>query len=157
MQQPDKTLFFLPLLASACLLLASAVHAGLQGDSVSIREAWVRKPVPGAAHAAAFFTLHNDANIAKQLSGVQCDASVARVCEMHQHIHSNGKMHMQKITEGLTIPANSDLRFSPGSYHVMLLDVTPAMGNMKTVELVFTFADQSTYHAHLPVKPVNEE
>ncbi len=136
-------------------LFASAVHAG--EAPISSRDSWVREPAPGAGNAAAFLTLHNNSSNPQQLTGVRCATEIARNCELHQHIHSEGRMRMQKIEGGLTLPANSDLRFSPGSYHVMLLDITPALKAGATVELVFTFADQSTYHAQLPVKSVHEE
>lgn len=159
MTQKSAAHRFCCLFAFACLFFAPSLYAsgGLQGDNITLAKGWVRKPAPGAAHAAAFFTMHNQGTATAQLTSVACEATVARSCEMHQHIHENGKMRMQKITAGLTLPAGSDLRFSPGNYHVMLLDANPALETGQTVELVFTFSDQSTYHARLPVKPVNEE
>jgi copper(I)-binding protein len=163
------------LLAAVCLLLVAAGFAQAQAQThahdpahntaanISASNAWVRATPPGAVTGAAFLTLRNNSDLPAQLSGVQCAASVAARCEIHQHIHTaDGRMRMQKI-EGLTIPPRSELRFSPGSYHVMLLALaqpltkTTDTAQPTDVELVFTFVDQSTYHAHLPVKPVNEE
>jgi hypothetical protein len=161
----DTLRVFSHFLASTCLILACEAQTQenlqpthtLKIDDVTMTNGWVRIPPPGAANAAAFFTLHNNTSTAKQLSSVQCAPAIASACEIHEHIHTNGRMRMQKISDGIAIPGNSDLQFSPGKYHVMLLNVNPALKNAQSVELVFTFSDQSTYHAQLAVKSVNEE
>lgn len=120
-------------------------------------DGWLRATPPGARNAAAFMTLSNRSTTELILTGVQCHSTLAARCELHEHLQVDGRMRMQKVTAPLTIPAGGSLRFAPGGYHVMLLDIAQPLIPGTRAELVFTFADQSTYHAQLPVKPVSEE
>lgn len=124
---------------------------------ITVTNSWVRETPPGARNAAAFLTLNNTGNTTRTLTTVQCPATVATHCEVHEHTHNNGTMRMQAVTAPLSIPANGKLLFAPGGYHIMLLELTKPLLKNTTVELVFVFDDQSTYKAQLPVKPISQE
>ena len=143
------------LLLTTCLLLSSSLFA--DESSINITNGWIRETPPGVKNAAAFLTLNNTGNTAKKLTGVQCQTTVAARCELHEHIHSEKGMLMQKVTTPLTVPANGKLAFAPGGYHIMLFDLTKPLLAGSTAELIFQFEDQSTYRAQLPVKPVSQE
>lgn len=121
-------------------------------------DGWVRETPPGVRNAAAFLTLNNNSQTARQLVDVQCEANLATHCELHEHIHTaGGGMRMQKVTTPPTIPAAGSLRMAPGGYHIMLLELGKPLLAGSTVELVFVFDDQSTCRAQLPVKRVSQE
>lgn len=144
------------LLLTACLLLSASLFA--DESLINVSNGWVRETPPGVQNAAAFFTLNNTGTAVKKLTGVQCAPAVATRCEVHEHTHTaNGGMLMQKVAAPLSIPANGKLVFAPGGYHIMLLELKKPLLAGSTVELVFLFDDQSTYHAQLPVKSVSQE
>lgn len=124
--------------------------------TVSIPSGWVRETPPGARNGVAFLTLANTGDHVRAIVDVQCRAVAAR-CEVHEHVHSNGNMRMQKVVAPLGIPAGGTLQFVPGGYHIMLLDLTAPLLAGAMVELVFVLDDQSTVTASLPVKPVSRE
>lgn len=146
--------FFCP--AAFCLFLSTQLAAAESPACAS--GGWVRETPPGVRNAAAFLTLHNNSKTDRQLLDVQCDASLAARCELHEHLHTaNGGMRMQKVTVPPTIPAAGKLNLAPGGYHVMLLDLGKPLVAGSTVELVFIFDDQRTCRAQLPVKRVSQE
>lgn len=145
----------LTLTAIISTLLAPGAWAG-ETPALTV-DGWLRATPPGVRNAAAFMTLDNHGTTDLLLTGVQCQNTLAARCELHEHLHVDGRMRMQKVTVPLTIPAGGSLRFAPGGYHVMLLDIAQPLIAGSRAELVFTFVDQSTYHAQLPVKPVSEE
>jgi copper(I)-binding protein len=146
-------------LISLFFLSGIGVSANLFADEspINVTDGWVRETPPSVRNAAAFFTLNNTGNIARTITDIQCQTTIAARCEVHEHIHNNGVMRMQKVLSPLSIPANGKLLFAPGGYHVMLLELTKPLLAGTTVELVFVFDDQSTYKAQLPVKPVSQE
>jgi copper(I)-binding protein len=155
----ELVMFKKSCLISLFLLSSIGSLANLFADqsSINVTNGWVRETPPGARNAAAFLTLNNTGSTARTITDVQCQTTVAARCEVHEHIHNNGAMRMQKVLTPLNIPANGKLLFAPGGYHVMLLELTKPLLAGTTVELVFVFDDQSTYQAQLPVKPVSQE
>jgi len=142
------------LFAAMQWLLSTAQAAD---KPIEISTGWVRETPPGARNAAAFMTLNNRATTDAKLVGVSCQPTLAARCEIHEHLHSDTGMRMQKISAPLAIKGNSSLALAPGGYHVMLLDIAAPLRKGATVELVLIFDDQSTVHAKLPIKPVKEE
>lgn len=142
------------LLLLMAFLLPGELFA-LESD-ISATRGWVRETPPGVQNAAAFITLNNHSNTIKKLVGVQCQPTVAARCEMHEHIVSDGRMRMQKVNSIDITPAGK-VQFAPGGFHIMLMNIAKPLTADSTVELVFTFADQSTYHAQLPVKAISRE
>lgn len=139
-----------------CLFLSATLSAA--ESPACATGGWVRETPPGVRNAAAFLTLNNNSQAATQLIDVQCDASLAAHCELHEHLHTAaGGMRMQKVTTPLTIPAAGKLDLAPGGYHVMLLELGKPLLAGSTVELVFIFDDQNRCRAQLPVKRVSQE
>jgi copper(I)-binding protein len=141
------------ILAMACLTTTKLF--ALERD-ITTSGGWVRETPPGTRNAAAFITLNNHSSTIKQVVGVQCQATVAARCEMHEHITIDGRMRMQKVNS-IDIPPTGKVQFAPGGFHIMLINIATPLKAGSTIELVFTFADQSTYLAQLPVKAISQE
>ena len=123
-------------------------------DPVNLTNGWVRASLPGANNSAAFLTLRNNTALNKTIVAVSCTA--AQQCELHQHTHVDGKMRMGKVNN-LILPANSELKFTSGGYHVMLIGVLAPLSVGAMVELTFIFEDNTKYSVNLPVKSVRDE
>ena len=93
----------------------------LLAQALEIENPYVRGLPPTQRNTAAFFTVHNASDKAVELKAGTSDA--AERLEIHSHRHHDGMMMMQE--EGsVTIGAGKSIVFSPGGYHLMLIDLT---------------------------------
>jgi copper(I)-binding protein len=137
-----------------CLACVAPLFAA--DSSIALVNGWVRETPPNAQNAAAFLTVRNNSSAAKNIVAVQCNDVAAR-CELHEHLHSNGVMRMQKVTAPLAIPANGTLAFMPGGYHIMMFGLRAPLRKGTQINLTLVFDDHSTWVVQLPVKSVKEE
>jgi len=86
---------------------------------VEVSGVYISEPAMGE-RAAMYFTIVNGADDADELVGVS--TPVAEVTEIHQTIHEGGTVRMEPVSS-LAVPAGGELRFAPGGYHVMLLEL----------------------------------
>jgi hypothetical protein len=105
--------------------------------SLTITGAWTRQPPPGAKVAGGFLTITNTGTVDDRL--VSFTTPVARQPELHEMAVVNGVMRMRPLETGLAIPAGATVELKPGSYHLMLVDLTttPQKGTQVPVRLVF--------------------
>lgn len=86
-------------------------------QSVEVRDAWVR-PAEAGGETAGYFTIENRTKAPVTLTGIQSDWGDASV---HQTVVENeGTMAKMKPVASLEIPANGQVAFTPGGYHVMI-------------------------------------
>jgi copper(I)-binding protein len=121
-------------------MLVSACHQAprdLKADG-----AWVRLPTAQVNPGAAYFTLHGGSEAA-MLQKV--GAAFAVRTEMHESMAGNDHdmMTMAPIKD-VAVPANGEVKFSPGGKHVMLFDVSPDLTPGQKVPLTLSFADGKT-------------
>lgn len=122
-------------------LLMLATCPGLAEPAVApveIRSAYVPEPPPGQLNAALFMKLKNVGKESLTLSGVEC--SFAARCDLHAHLHVNGKMAMQRVS-AVDLKAGSELELRPGGMHLMLIGLKAALKKGDELELTLRFAD----------------
>jgi copper(I)-binding protein len=90
-------------------------------------------PAPG--DSAAYMTITN-AGTADTLVRVSTD--VAEAVELHNTTIDNNVARMRQVQE-ITIPANGQVKFQPGSYHAMLINVKRDLKPGDTVTLTLQF------------------
>lgn len=104
----------------------------------------------GGAHAAdaapsavasgvtggAYLTIRNTGSAADQLLRVTTD--VADVVELHTTVIDNNVAQMRPIAT-IDVPANGQVEFKSGSYHLMLVNVKHTLEAGDTVPLTLTF------------------
>ncbi len=73
-------------------------------------------------NGAAYFTLRNNGDKTRYLTGAT--SKLSKKVELHQHIHANGIMKMRPVTEPLAIKPRDTLTFAPGGYHVMMFGMS---------------------------------
>ncbi|MDF2630274.1 MAG: hypothetical protein K0R39_4105 [Symbiobacteriaceae bacterium] len=109
-----------------------------QKPAAQIRDAWVRPADAGAA-TAAYFTITNPTNAPIILKGVQTDWGEG---SLHQTVVENGgAMTKMKHVATLEIPANGQVAFKPGGYHVMIENLKRALRPGEDVALTFRLGD----------------
>ena len=117
---------FLPLLA----LLNSF------SPKVKIENAWLRPAVRGM-NSALYFNLNNVTNKADALYKVT--SRVAELVQLHATVkNADGTMGMKEIKQ-IAIPANSVVKFEPGGYHVMLINLKKNLRVNSKIEFIFYF------------------
>lgn len=122
------------LALGAALLLPTACSGADAASDIAVSDA--RVPVPAGANGAAYMTLTNNGSGDDQLVSVAAD--VAETGELHETTTEGGSMSMQQV-DGIDIPAGGSAVLEPGSYHVMLFEVTEGLAEGDTVELTLTF------------------
>ncbi len=134
-----------------CILLlgceSEPQKAALRGES-----AYMLAVAPGQTRAAVYLNLINDGEHDRSINLVS--SNIAGYGEVHSHEHKNGVMSMRKVQHPKA-RAHSTLKFTPGGYHIMLLDLAepPAVGNR--VELVLAFDEGETLAIDVEVRPVH--
>jgi len=139
------------ILVSAFLLVA----AGVVDAQVTVSDAWVRATVPAQRATAAFMQIV--ATDGARL--IAASSPVAGTTELHEMAMVDGVMKMRAIP-GLDLPAGKTVVLSPGSYHVMLLDLKAPIrvGDAVPLSLVFEGPDKrrTTIELKVPVRPLTD-
>ncbi|MBL1431125.1 MAG: copper chaperone PCu(A)C [Robiginitomaculum sp.] len=126
-------------LAGALLIIVSCSESVLTSPDITVSEAWVRMPPKGRDIAAGYLVLNNSGSKDTLLS---VSSPIAHTVEVHQHLMADGMMQMQEVSE-LAIPANGEVVFKSGGYHLMMFGVTDVELGQEA-ELVFVFEKSGT-------------
>ncbi|MBC8257491.1 MAG: copper chaperone PCu(A)C [SAR324 cluster bacterium] len=131
------------LLSSLFLLLGCTAtvdhpHAGM-GQKVHVHGAWVRAVPPVSHMSAAYLTLINHGEKEDQLLSVETE--LAKVVELHNVKKKDGMMSMFPVPF-VPVPAGGEQNLKPGSYHIMLINLTqtPKLGEKYDLVLHFKHA-----------------
>lgn len=139
---------------SACSERSAEVEPQGQSaaEEVTVRDAHMRAMAPGRNMAAIYMRIDNGTSEDVQL--VELSTPLAGRAEVHRTTYEDGVMRMRHI-EDLTLPAGQTVDFSPGGYHVMLMDVAeaPEVGSHFDLELIFE--PGPTLNVSVEVRPVN--
>ncbi|QLF93432.1 copper chaperone PCu(A)C [Pseudomonas sp. ABC1] len=127
-----NALLGLGLLLPALLAQAHEYAAG----PLHIEHPWSREMPPVAPTSAAYFVVHNTGNEADRLLGAS--TPLAGKAELHEHVHADGVMKMQHVTD-VAIPAGGEVRFEPMGYHVMLFNLKRQASAGERFPLTLTF------------------
>ena len=101
----------------------------------------VKTTPPGIANSVGYFDITNYGD--DDITLININSDIADRTEIHQHTMANGLMRMQKI-EALIIAAKSTVKFEPGSYHIMFINVNQPIVEKQQVELTLSFSDGSS-------------
>lgn len=102
----------------------------------------------GGAMSAIYMTIRNPGEQADRLIKAESDA--AKVVEMHNVAEKNGAMAMFPV-KAIEVPAYGEATLKPGSFHIMLIDLTRDLnvGESVTVTLTFEQAGPMTVTAEV--------
>lgn len=120
------------ILALSAILVLSACSA--PGD-LEVHQAWVR-PTAQGENAAVYLTLHNHSANADELTGAT--TTVADMVEIHESKMENDIMQMSMVTS-LPIAADEEIIFTPGGYHIMLVNIKEELVLGEHIGLVLHF------------------
>ena len=124
---------------------------------VEVMDPWVRSTTgtEDPSMTAAFMTLMNQGEEDAELVSAKSD--VAGMAQLHEMASGDDGMVMQEVEDGIAIPAGEGVALAPGSYHVMLMDLSGELAPGDEVSFTLTYADGSTQDVTAPVKEFTEE
>jgi periplasmic copper chaperone A len=116
----------------------SAAGSGAAGTGkLTVTDAWARPSPKMALAGAAYLKITNGTGQADALVGVT--TPVARSPELHETTaDASGVMAMRPV-ERIEIPAGQTVELKPGSFHVMLIDLTGEFAAGSKIELTLQF------------------
>src|SRR5215218_5454708 len=127
----------------ACIALAAALFSTpLHADDVKagdlvITQAWSRATPGGAKVAGGYLTIENrGAAPDRLLSGA---TELAQKLEIHEMAVNGGVMTMRPVADGLTIEPGGSVKFAPGGYHLMFVDLNAPLRQGEQVPVTLTF------------------
>ncbi len=101
-----------------CGLLPALLSVPLFAQSVTVDHAWVRSTVAAQTATGAFADITSKE--AAVLTGVS--SPVAGTVEMHE-MRMDGNIMKMRALDKLELPAGKTVKFTPGAYHLMLLEL----------------------------------
>jgi periplasmic copper chaperone A len=127
-------------LTSLTLLAALATSSHAQDykvGSLVIDHPWTRATPKSAAVAGGYVKITNTGNTADRLTGGSAD--VSRKFEVHEMSMDRGVMKMRELKDGLEIPPGAIVKLKPGSYHIMMMNLSRPLAKGEKVKGSLTF------------------
>jgi copper(I)-binding protein len=133
-----------PILLAAILILSACSAA----TGVDASNAWIR-PTGQGDNGAVYFLLENHSVGTDELTGISSDA--AEAVEIHESQMENDVMQMRQVTS-VSIKGKTSLEFSPGGYHVMLVNLKQTLNVGDEIELTLHFKKAGDVLLTVPVQ-----
>jgi len=122
--------------------------AGASAGALEIREGYVREMPPGQSTSAAYMKLVNTG--ARPVTIVAASSASAGSAEIHVTRQNDGVMQMGPVGR-LQIPAHGQVAFTPGSYHLMLVNLKRSFRAGDQIDITLLDEQGASYRANLPV------
>jgi copper(I)-binding protein len=136
---------------AVALLLASGATFATDTANVSVTNGWVRV-LPGSLPAGGYLTFENGTDRALSIVGAE---SPDYTSAMIHRSSTEGGMGRMEMVDNVALPAKGQLTFSPGGYHVMLMQPKHAVKPGDKVSVTFTLSDGGKIPATLVARPAN--
>lgn len=113
-------------------------HQNITIGNLQISGAYIRPTSAATLPTAAYITINNTGNIADRLIAVQ--TNIANISEIHNStINTQGVMSMQKLENGLVLPARTITKLAPRGLHIMLMQTTQSITENTQVPIKLIF------------------
>lgn len=121
----------------------------LPKEGVHISEAWAR---PGSVdgNSAVYLLISNGYTESDTITSV--NSEIAQISEIHESYERDEGMMGMRYIEELALPPQSTVRFQPGSYHIMLMQLERTISEGDTVEVTLNFKNHEPVDFKAPVQ-----
>lgn len=133
------------------LLFASGTVSASDAANVEAKDGWVRV-LPGGLPAGGYVVLENRSDRALAVVGAE---SPDYASTMIHRSSTEGGMGRMEMVDSVALPAKGKLAFTPGGYHVMLMQPRHAVNAGDKVTVTFTLSDGAKIPATLVARPAN--
>ncbi|HOI65443.1 MAG TPA: copper chaperone PCu(A)C [Thiomonas arsenitoxydans] len=124
-------------------LLGSAFAAGIQ-----VTDAWIRW-LPANLPAGGYAKVTNDTD--KEIKLVGASSPKYGMVMLHQTVNKNGMSNMVHV-DAIAIAPHKSMAFTPGDYHIMLMQPKPGIEPGQKVPVTLKFSDGQTVTAEFEVR-----
>jgi len=134
--EPLMKMRVLAALAALVIATSAFAHDYIVGPLV-ITYPWSRATPKGAPVAGGYMTITNTGTVPDRLLGGATGA--AKRFEIHEMSMDGGVMRMRELASGLEIPPGATVELRPGSYHVMMINLSKQLTKGERVKASLTF------------------
>lgn len=124
-------------------LLGSAFAAGIQ-----VTEAWIRW-LPANLPAGGYAQVTNDTD--KEVKLVGASSPKYGMVMLHQTVNKNGMSNMVHV-DAIAIAPHKSMAFTPGDYHIMLMQPKPGIEPGQKVPVTLKFSNGQEVTAEFEVR-----
>ncbi len=136
------------------LLCVVFIVWGLTGcakEGLTLDDPWISEVPPNAAVQAGYLTIRN--NLSQAATLVSADSVVFESIEIHRTVYDKATSVVKMVHEKqVEILSGMELRFEPGSYHLMLMKPKKALKEGDRVPMTIVFADGSKFKVEFAVR-----
>ena|SRR5947209_8094573 len=126
------------LIAAVFALLSSAACAeDYKVGAIAIDHPWTRATPKNAPVAGGYLKITNTGTAPDRLVGGS--AEVSRRFEIHEMKMDGGVIKMRELKDGLEIPPGATVELKPGSYHIMMQNLSRPLTKGDKVKGTLTF------------------
>ena len=142
--------------ATLFAILCAPAHAQeIKAGDLVITQPWSRATPGGAKIAGGYLTIENKGAAPDRLTAVSGD--IAGKVEIHEMAMNNGVMTMRPMDSGVTIEPGKTVKFAPGGYHLMFLELNRALKQGESVPVTLTFEKAGDVQASFSVAGVGAQ
>lgn len=124
-------------------LLGSALAAGIQ-----VTDAWIRW-LPANLPAGGYAKVTNDTD--REVKLVGASSPKYGMVMLHQTVNKNGMSNMVHV-DAIPIAPHKSMAFTPGDYHIMLMQPKPGIEPGQKVPVTLKFSDGQTVTTEFEVR-----
>jgi copper(I)-binding protein len=124
-------------------LLGSALAAGIQ-----VTDAWIRW-LPSNLPAGGYAKVTNDTD--KEVKLIGASSPKYGMVMLHQTMNKNGMSNMVHV-DAIAIAPHKSMAFTPGDYHIMLMQPKPGIEPGQKVPVTLKFSDGQSVTTEFEVR-----
>ena len=143
LRHTEERIGFAALLATLAFVAVQPAFAhGFKIGQLEIGHPWARMTPAGAKVGGGYLSVVNEGKEADTL--VSATAEIAGRVEIHEMSVKDGVMTMRMLADGVAIPAGGEVKFAPGGYHLMFMDLKQPLKQGESFKGTLTFAKAGT-------------
>jgi copper(I)-binding protein len=136
---------------AVALLCAPAAAREFKSGGITVVTPWARATPGGAKVGGAYLELKAAPGADDRLVSVR--SPVARVVEIHEHVHEGSVMKMRRV-DGVTVVGGKTVTFKPGGYHLMLMDLQQPLKQGGKVPFTLVFEKAGEINVEATIAPI---
>ena len=121
----------------AFLMVTGAQAHDFKLGPLEIKHPWTRATPKSATVAGGYLKINNTGSTSDRLTGGS--AEVARKFEVHEMSMDGGVMKMRELKNGIEIPPGATVELKPGSYHIMMMNLSRPLAKGDKIKGSLTF------------------
>jgi copper(I)-binding protein len=118
------------------------------GD-LHVDDAWAR-PGSAGSNSAVYFRIDNPGNLEDEL--LEASSPSAEQAEIHRSELGADETMSMHHQENVQVPARGQLRFEPGGYHVMLVNLREDLNEGDQIEVTLHFQESGEIILLVPIE-----